>query len=407
MKLMNLRIMSLLVMLIVAASLLMGGCAKPAPTPAPTPKPAPAPKPKEPVKIGGLLPLTGPASLGMDWMKAGADFALHEVGYEISGRKIEIMWEDTEGKPDIGLDKARKLVETDKVNIIIGPLMSDVAVAIAPYVSQKMVPMISIGALPASVVEKYDWVFAPNGSFSGRPYGLGRFAVEKLGYKTISIITFDLLQGREFARGFLKGFTEAGGEVTQEQYIPFTMDMSPYLAKIGEPDAVAVWLFGIFATRFLTQYQEYGLYDKAPLLALNGTGFIDSMFLKGLKGEAADAVVGIIGNMDYSSKIKTDINKKFVQAFREKYERAPTSQDMYAYLPARVIIETLKATDGDTLPVKLHRAMLDLEIETAKGPFRFDPSGIGVGTMYVIKVDRVAGEWVFPVLGSYETVPGP
>src|SRR5262249_20336933 len=95
----------------------------------------------DPLQIGVLMPTSGVfAVLGQRQLN-GMRFAIDEAGGEVSGRKIEMLHEDSEGKPDVGLAKTRKLVLSDRIDVMAGIINSAVALAVAPYLSSQRVPL--------------------------------------------------------------------------------------------------------------------------------------------------------------------------------------------------------------------------------------------------------------------------
>lgn len=126
-----------LVILLVSV-FIFSGCAKP--TPAPSPAPTPAPTPAGTIKVGVMYPLTGPLAMTGKRMVDAATFAFEQAGL-IAGKKIEVIAEDTgEPDPSIAVDKARKLVEFDKVCAIIGPLTPPAKFSVGSYMAQAGVP---------------------------------------------------------------------------------------------------------------------------------------------------------------------------------------------------------------------------------------------------------------------------
>src|SRR3989475_2748790 len=118
-----------------------------------------AAQPRAPIKVGVFLSLTGPlAPLGA-FNKSGVEVAVQEAGGQVGGRKIELVYEDDEGKPDVGLSKIRKLVEQDKVAVVVGPVSSPVALAARKYMVSKGVPWVLTFATAPSLTRELG---APN-----------------------------------------------------------------------------------------------------------------------------------------------------------------------------------------------------------------------------------------------------
>ncbi len=204
---------------------------------------------KGPIKIGFFSPLSGGmAAKGKD-MLAGAQLYLEEIKYQAAGRKIELIVEDDEANPAVGLTKSRKLVEKDGVHLMTGGLMASTAYAIAPYIDSKEIPMtypiMSADDITQRKVPK--WIVRTGWSSSQPHQPFGEYAYNILKFRKVSIVAYDFAFGWECVGGFHKTFEDAGGKVLQKIWVPMTaQDMSPYLSQISK-DADAV--FAVFSGR--------------------------------------------------------------------------------------------------------------------------------------------------------------
>src|SRR4029453_5977833 len=140
-----------------------------------------------PIKIGFLSPLSGAiAAAGKD-MYSGCELFWQESGWQMAGRKVEVVLEDNEGNPATTLTKARKLVESDKVHLLMGVILSNVAYALVPYVEQQGIPtMYPIN--PADDLtqrRRPKWLIRTGFSAGGNMHPFGEYAAKTLGYKRI------------------------------------------------------------------------------------------------------------------------------------------------------------------------------------------------------------------------------
>lgn len=361
---------------------------------------------KPPIRVGAILHLTGGfAELGSQ-LREGMDLRFEEAKYEVSGRKIDVIIEDDATDPAKSLEKAKKLVETDRVSLIIGPLHSGTGMAVAPYVSSAKIPNIAFSAHPWDWTAKFDYTFGFMGSLRQSTKAMGWHAYDVLGLRKVTTIASDFVAGRMYMGGFIDGFVEKGGTVVQQQWTPLdTKDFAPYLTVLQPADATIAWISPPGGITFLKQYGEHGIYKKMPLHAPMLTGFVEPAYAK----EVGDSAKGIQGAGHYTSLLDNPQNKRFVELFRSKYGKPPSwSMNANGYIAASVAIEALKATQGDTSADKLSKAIMGLKLDTPIGPVRFDSSRFGIRDGHIVEVTKVNGDWAWKVLKTYtETKPIP
>jgi len=348
-----------------------------------------------PIKVGVTLPLTGPlASLGI-LARAGMEFAFEEIGYQVGGRKITLVVEDSEAKPDVGITKARKLVEQDRVHLILGPISSAVALAMRDYMTSKGLPWLLVFATapPLTRELKAANLFRSSWSAEQPQYPAGEYVRQKLGYQKIMVVGLDYVAGRAEVKAFLDGFKAAGGTVVQEIFIPLgTPDPAPFIARI-KPEAIdavvgaAIW--GSDAIRFIKGLDEYGIKGRVPIVVTNAAVSGDSML-----PSIGKAGLGIKSYGAYPFGLDTSENKRFVEGFRKKAGKM-TGNDSYAgYICARAAIEGLKAVGGKIEDVPRYlSALRAVEFTGPAGPFRFDKNQNAVTTLYLQEVREARGEF--------------
>src|SRR5499426_2824443 len=300
---------------------------------------------KGPIKIGLILPETGPLAANGKDMANGMQLFFEEQGWRLAGREIKLITEDDEGKPPTGLAKARSLVESQGVHLLMGPLSAAVGYAVAPYVDAKKVPTIfPIVSAEDITQRKRSPYIVRTGWTSAQPsHPFGKWAYDNLGYRKIAMIGYDFAFGWEVAAGFQRTFEEAGGQVVQKLWPPLgTTDFAPYLAQIRrDADAVFAVMVAASSLRFPKQYQDAGLKDRLPLIG-GGTTF-DEFVLPSLGDEA----IGGVSPLIYSAALDTPINRKFVKEFRAKFGKVPGYYAETCYTAARWINEGAKAVGGN------------------------------------------------------------
>ena len=361
---------------------------------------------RQPLKIGALNSYSKVfAALGNANVR-GMNLYFNEIGNTIAGRKIEVIREDDEINPQVGLQKLRKLVQSDNCDIITGIQASNVAMAAVQYLRQSGAFMLCSGA---GLVDL---------AFTGLPYffrcsvdtyplhsTMGEWVYDNV-TKEIVLSASDFAGGRGSLKEFKAGFTGRGGKIIKEIYPPLgNNDFSPYLADIRNIDPPATFSFyaGTDAVRFVKQYDEYGLKKAAPM---TGSGFmLDS---DTLPAQGASAL-GVRNALHYADTLDNEANKKFVAGYREAHNEYPSVYSEYGYVAARVIHAALEAIDGDASDKeKLRKAMLEVKLAAPRGPFSFNPKSQGpVHNIYIREVAEIDGRITNKVIHTVENITDP
>lgn len=292
--------------------------------------------------------------------------------------------------------------------MILGPIIGSCKLAVAGYMSTVGVPHLNTGPAPWPATMQ-EWCFLGCGSECQFATVMGVHAYEKLGYRTVTAMSNELVHGRGFIASFKQPFESRGGKMIQEQYASFPCtDYAPYLANLKDADALVAWYDGADSILFLTQVHEYGVRKRMPLVAAFFGSFFAPFILNAMPPEAADAIIGEYCPTPYTPFLETEVNKKFVEAFKKKFGETPFETDSGPYDGALMALEALKATGGDTTPEKLRQALLEIEMEGVQGFVSFDPATrCRVRDIYVIKMDKIDGEYTWVPVYTYEDVPPP
>lgn len=348
-----------------------------------------------PIKIGAVLPLTGPAAFFGPLQRDGLKLRMAETNGEVAGRPVELKLLDGGATLESTQTAARKLIEEEGVSVIIGPLQSDMMAGITPYYEQKNIPAIALLNLPPELGGK---VFAPHGDLRSTSAPVGRFAAEKRGVKTASVVVSDYIAGEDVAAGFAEGFAEGGAEVVQTQKVPLaSTDYAPYLSNIKQADALAPWILGA-TQNFLEEYIKRGAFDNVLI------GYGDALTEEQLAAFGPKAE-GWLAPLTYTWRIDTPASKKFADAVRERYNRNPVAQiDEGAYEALSVALEAIEATGGDTDPDAIKEAILGLELDTPAGKVRFKEDGFGIRPIYILEATKVEGQMAWKPIHTYEDV---
>ena len=359
---------------------------------------------KGPIKVGLLVPQTGPLAANGKDMINGIELFLEEQKYRLAGREIKLIIEDDEGKPATGLTKARSLVEGQGVQLVTGPLSAAVGYAVAPYIDGKKVPAIYPIVSGEDITQRKRSPYIVRvGWSSGQPsHPFGKWVYDNLKYKKIAMIGYDFAFGWEVAAGFHRAFEEAGGQVVQKLWPPLgTADFGPYLAQLKrDVDAIYAVFSGADALRFAKQFAEAGLKQRLPLIG--GGTFTDEHVLRSMGDEA----LGIVTALHYSAALATPGNRKFAQAYETKYKQIPSYYSEGTYVAGVALKAALEATGGDIESVdKFLAALRRVDLSDApRGPMRFDDYGNPIQNIYVRKVEKVGGRLQNTVIHTFPGV---
>ncbi len=342
---------------------------------------------KPSIKIGLLYGLTGVYAFPSKHGVQGARLAFEEANFEVAGRKINIIVEDNQApKVAVGVTKARKLVEKDHVHAIMGIIWSPTGIAVSDYMKTAELPLIltESAARVITQAKRHPYVFRTSFSSGQMTLPFAEYAGKTLGFKRAVTFTFDSVFGREQAGYFAQGFEKGGGKVIRQIFAPVrTPDMAPYLAQIQVQDPDVVWALwsGKAAIQFLTQYDEFGLKDKYPLLAFG------TLVGEEVLAQVPDAAEGIMSYYFYTSAFEGPTNSKFVKTYTEKYGTKPPSYAAQGYITAKVILQAIRAIDGEVENrTAFLNALRNVKFdESVRGPWRFDKYHNAVADLYILK----------------------
>ena len=346
-----------------------------------------------PIKIGVLATLEGTYTvLGEDGVR-GFELALKEAGGEVAGRPIDYVVASTDTTPDTAVRQARKLVEQDKVDIIVGPLSGSEGIAIKDYA--KSVPQVTIvngisGAQETTMVDPADNFFRFNMDGAQWGAGLGEYVVDEKGWQYVATVAEDYSFGYTNFLGFALGFCNAGGEITERFWVPLgTKDFASIIAALPDDvDAIYLGLGGGDAVNFLNQYQQAG--GDAHLIG--GTIMVDQTVLTS-KGQAKDALVGTPSSGPQADTWDDPNWQGFVKAYQDAFppeQRFPTpSLFATGYFNATTaVFKAIEAVNGDLGEdgKMLQEALAEVEIDAPNGHIALDDNRQAIGTNFVTEV---------------------
>ncbi len=356
----------------------------------------------EPVRVGVILPYSGVyAQLGEDITDAMELY--FEENAEIAGRPVELITEDTEANPQVGVQAARRLVEQEGVDVLTGAVATPVAYGAIDLTQRDNIPFVISNATGNDATRQgAENVFRVSASSFQVSNAMGEYLVDE-GIEEVVVSAADYAAGEEMSAGFVEGFTGAGGEVVDTVNAPLgTNDYSSFLTNIRGQEPAGVWSFyaGSDAVRFVQQYSEFGL--EAPLF---GTGYLTDADTLEAQGEAA---VGVRTSLHYSPDLDNPQNEEFQGSFREAYDREASVYAVQGWDAAWLIGEAITATEGDTEDKEaLIAAMEEVEFESPRGPMTLDENHNPVQNIYIREVQEADGEVSPVVVDTIEEVSDP
>jgi len=346
-----------------------------------------------PVKIGLLATLEGPfAAGGADGMR-GAELAVKQRGGMVAGRKIEIIKASSNANPDVAVNAARKLIEQDKVDILVGPLSGGEGIAVKDYSKtqpDKTFINGSSGAQGATLVNPSPNFFRFNTEGAQWMVGLGEHALAK-GYKRTFLIAEDYGFPYSQVQGFMASYCAKGGKVIDKAWVPLGgKDYSSVIARIpNDVDALLVVLGGSDAVNFLTQYENAG--GNKPML---GGSITVSQDVLNYKGKRRDSLVGTISAGPLADAYDGAEWKAFVADYQKTYPVSaggyPTP-GLFAYVyyqNMKAALDGLDAVKGDLSggQAKYREALSKMVLKTPTGDVRLDGNRQAIGTTFVTEV---------------------
>lgn len=354
-----------------------------------------------PIRVGLLTVKTGALASGGIDMERALIIYLKERNYMIAGRKVELITGDTGGVPATARTKTQEMVEKDNVHCLIGPLAAFEALAIDDYIREKNMPTLSVAAAEDMTQRHANpWFVRATSTSSQCAHPLGEYAAKELKFKRMITIADDIAYGQEMCAGFQRVFEDNGGQIIQKLFPPLSVpDYGSFVAQLKNADAIFLGLAGSNGFRFLKQFVEYGMKDKMQVIG--GMTALDEAVLRNMGDEALD----IITTCWYSAELDAPPNRIFAPAFRKEFGYDPGFYAASTYVNGAVLEAAVKAVNGkvEDRPA-LIAALRATNVETVRGPVKFDELGNVVGNVYLRKVKRKDGRLVNSVFKTYPNV---
>jgi branched-chain amino acid transport system substrate-binding protein len=356
----------------------------------------PASAEQKTVKIGYVSTFSGPTAVIGNDMRNAFELALDHLGRKIGGLPVEVIYEDDTQKPDVGVQKTQKLIESDHVDFISGYIWSNVLLAsLKPLVDSKTITVIA-NAGPSQVAGELcsPYVFSTSWNNDQTPETMGMYMNQK-GLKKVFQIGPNYAAGKDMLQGMRNTYK---GEVVGQEMTrwPDQLDFSAELSKAraAQPDAIFIFYPGASGVQFITQYVQAGLKGQIPLYQVFS---IDELSLPRLK----DLAMGVPGAQQWVNDLPNDANKKFVADYIAKYKSRPSFYGAQSYDAAMLLNSVVTAVNGDlSNKDDIRKAMEKADFKSVRGNFKFGNNHIPIQNFYLQDVVKEGDEYVLKTVAT-------
>jgi branched-chain amino acid transport system substrate-binding protein len=356
----------------------------------------PASAEQKTVKIGYVSTFSGPTAVIGNDMRNAFELALDHLGRKIGGLPVEVIYEDDTQKPDVGVQKTQKLIESDHVDFIAGYIWSNVLLAsLKPLVDSKTITVIA-NAGPSQVAGELcsPYVFSTSWNNDQTPETMGMYMNQK-GLKKVFQIGPNYAAGKDMLQGMRNTYK---GEVVGQEMTrwPDQLDFSAELSKAraAQPDAIFIFYPGASGVQFITQYVQAGLKGQIPLYQVFS---IDELSLPRLK----DLAMGVPGAQQWVNDLPNDANKKFVANYIAKYKSRPSFYGAQSYDAAMLLNSAVTAVNGDlSKKEEIRKAMEKADFKSVRGNFKFGNNHVPIQNFYLQDVVKEGDDYLLKTVAT-------
>ncbi|HEX7749271.1 MAG TPA: ABC transporter substrate-binding protein [Bordetella sp.] len=344
------------------------------------------------LKIGVVVPISGPFAAHGKQIKHGIDLFLAAHGDTVAGRHVQILYKDDTGiAPAVAKRQAQELLIKDKVDILAGFTLTPNAFSVAPLATEAKVPMVVLNAATATITEKSPYITRVSMTTPQDTAPMAQWAYAN-GIRKVYTLVSDYGPGHDAADQFKKTFTSLGGQVVGEIRTPVsTPDYAPFLQRVKDAKPDAVFFFvpnGEQGVALAKGYKELGL-EAAGIKALATGDVTDEDVLDAM----GDAAVGMITSFHYSAVHDSPENKAFTAAYAKAFPHdRPNFVAVAGYDGMDLIYKALTKTHGDASAPAFIAAVKGMKWVSPRGPVEIDPQTRDIiQNVYIRKVQRVNG----------------
>jgi branched-chain amino acid transport system substrate-binding protein len=358
------------------------------------------------VKIGFILPMTGPQQSTGIQEAAAAKLYMEQHGDTVAGKKIELIIRDDAAVPDNTKRIAQELIVNQKVTFVAGFGITPTALAVAPLATEAKVPEIVTAAGTSIITEKSPYIARTSFTLGQSCVPMADWAADN-GIKKVVTMISDYGPGVDAEKSFTAEFKNKGGDVLEAIRFPLANpDFAPFLQRAADqkPDAIFVFVPSGQGGAFVKQFVERGL-GKAGIRIIGPGDVMDDDLLNGM----GDQVIGTVTAHLYSADHDSAANKAFVAAFEKANGgMRPNFMAVGAYDGMHLIYEALNKTGGKTDGDSLISAMKGMAWESPRGPISIDPQTRDIiQNIYIRKVEKKNGQLYNVEFATFSAVKDP
>jgi len=353
------------------------------------------------VKVGVLLPMTGPQQSTGVQISAAIRLYMAEHGDTVAGKKLQVVVKDDGAVAETSKRLAQELIVNDKVNFVAGFGVTPTAFAVSPLATEAKIPQVVMAAGTSSITERSPYVVRTSFTLAQSTVIMAQWALKNNIKKVVTMVS-DFAPGIDAENFFKDSFLKGGGQIAEFIRTPLANpDFAPFLqrARDGKPDAVFIFVPSGQGAIFVRQFLERGL-DKAGIRIIGPGDVTDDDILNGM----GDQVIGTVTAHMYSAYHQSALNKEYVAAIAKANGGLRANfMSVGGYDGMHLIYEALKKTGGNTNGDALIAAMKGMAWESPRGPISIDPETRDIiQNIYLRKVEKVDGE-LYNV--EFETFP--
>jgi branched-chain amino acid transport system substrate-binding protein len=346
----------------------------------------------DPVKIGLILPLTGPFASTGKQIEAACRLYMAKNGDTVAGRKVELIVKDDTGlAPETTKRIAQEMVVQDKVTVLAGFGLTPLALAAAPVATEAKVPMVVMAAATGMIPTRSPFIVRTGFTLPQVTAPIAEWALKNKIKRVVTMVT-DYGPGLDAEKTFVNTFKAGGGEIVEQIKTPLrNPDYAPFLqrAKDAKPDALFVFVPSGEGLAVMKQFDDRGL--KQAGVKLIGTGDVTDDDLLESMGAPA---VGVITSFHYSAAHDSPENKAYVDAFMKANNgMRPNFHSVGGYDGMHLIYEAVKKAGPNATGEQLVEAMKGQHWISPRGPMSIDPATRqAVENVYLREVKMVNGK---------------
>ncbi len=346
----------------------------------------------DPLKIGLILPMTGPFASTGKQIEAAARLYIAKNGDTVAGRKVELIVKDDTGlAPETTKRIAQELVVQDKVSVLAGFGLTPLALAAAPVATEAKVPMVVMAAATGMIPTRSPFIVRTGFTLPQVTGPIAEWAAKNKIKRVVTMVT-DYGPGLDAEKTFQTVFKAAGGEIVESIRTPLrNPDYAPFLqrAKDAKPDALFVFVPSGEGLAVMKQFDERGL--KQAGIRLIGTGDVTDDDLLESMGAPA---VGVVTSFHYSAAHESPENRAYVDGFMKANNgMRPNFHSVGGYDGMHLIYEAVKKAGSNATGEQLVEAMKGMKWVSPRGPMSIDPATRQtVHNVYLREVKMVNGK---------------